>query len=378
TPLEIHIVESSKKDYLGEEDDGIEAILNPFRADPNFLEFLIMIAPRIQSMTMSVGHPPTQGTFCNSVLSTCFAHCVPGRLTHLSLRAARDIHVLPGSNVDTTLVGLPEETVEALWHPIKSLQLDKFYPNWSSKAYHGLVELDLAGGGSIPESGLIAILKSSPRLRVFKISLQIMHLTPRDAPIEPVPLVDLEQLSPTPGGERQVGYILRLIAPGTKPLGLTLVNPWLGSTRERPIKFTSRDETRKFFARSNVTRFYACNFDTYQQLANVLSMAPSIRVLALDGCRCRQVPEESDLPPDFTLDELYVIRSTEFGPVTWPSIERMVEKHRIRKLTLWWYDFRHNGLGQPGKAVVPDNLYTVCPVVNVVSDEIPNPIDDWK
>ncbi|KAL5638687.1 hypothetical protein ACGC1H_003144 [Rhizoctonia solani] len=374
--LDIHIGELLIKDDLH------ETMVAPSQADPDFLEFITAVAPRMRSLTISATHSSIQGTLYYPILSACFANCVPGRLVHLDFGFVGEIDRsrLPGGGIDTdtTLVGLPKETLEALWHPIKFMRLDQFYPAWTSKAYHGLVELNLAGSGSIPESGLVGILKSSPGLRVLKIQLRITRLTPKGARITPIPLVDLEQLSAISVGEAQLGYLLRLIAPGTKPLGLTLVNPWLGSTMERRVHFTSWPETRSFFARANVTRLCANSFNTYQQFEYILAMVPSVRVLILDGCNCRQVPEESTLPPDFALDELYVVSSTAYGAVTWPSIERIVEKHHIRKLILWRYDHRHNGLGGYGMAVVPNNLSTVCPEVIVVSDEAPNPIEDWK
>ncbi|CUA67884.1 Clustered mitochondria protein homolog [Rhizoctonia solani] len=369
TLLDIHISPTPEKK---------EVQLGSLGTDPDFLQFLARIAPRMRSLTMSANHPPAPGMLCHSVLSTCFANCVPGRLVSLDFDFDRG-HVHPlledETNTDTSL---PREKLESLWYHIKSLRVDHFHPAWTSKAYHGLLELELNGIGSIPESVLVAILKSSPGLRVLKLQCQVTDRTPDDTRITPVPLVDLEQLTATPFEELDLGYILRLIAPGAKPLGFTLTNPWLGSTTVRPRRFTSKVETRNFFFRAKVTRLYAKTFDNYKQIEYVLAMVPSVRVLVLDGCRCRQVREGSILPVDFTLDELYVLRSTDYGAVTWSSIEWMVERFRIRELTLWWYDHRYNGLGESGAPVVPNNLHTICPKVNVISDESPNPIKDWQ
>ncbi|KAG8699727.1 hypothetical protein FRC11_013520, partial [Ceratobasidium sp. 423] len=301
----------------------------------------------------------------------------------LSLDLTRDVHTYPKSNIDTTRVGLPKAKLEALWGPIRILQLKQFYPMWTSKAYHGLLELHLTGGGpeaSIPESRLVAILKSSPGLRLFKIDFEITRTTLGHSSIEPVPLIDLEQLSVKYHREPHCTRLWRLIAPGTKPLSLTILKHGFSKTRGHKAQFTPnfRAVTETFLSSSNVTRLYACCFDNYGQIADVLSMVPSVRVLVLDGCECNQIPKESALPPDHTLDELYVIRSTNVQAITWPSIERIVEKHHVHKLTLWWYDHRYNGLGGDEKVVIPDNLYTVCPVVNIYTEADPNPIEEWE
>ncbi|KAH7325193.1 hypothetical protein B0J17DRAFT_682611 [Rhizoctonia solani] len=333
TPLDVHIVDTSEGLHL---DEATRVLLPP---DSRFLDFLASIAPHTRSFTIRTNHAPTKRYFCDHVLSTFLTKCAPGGFKWLSVSVGRD-YDFPEGSVHRTLLGQIENRVEALCHPVTVFRSREFYPAWKSKLYHGLVELCLTGEGleaSIPESRLAAVLKSSPGLRILKIALQVTRITPSHTPIEPVALVDLEQLKPESFEEPQLGYLLRLIAPGLKPLSITIANPWEDEDESwRPgAQFTSRTELEKFFARSNIAQLYTNGFNGYNQVADALVMAPSVRVLVLDAFACNQVPDENVLPQGFTLDEL--------TSLTWSSVQRMVEKHCVRKLILWSYDFRYCG-----------------------------------
>ncbi|KAG8729175.1 hypothetical protein FRC11_009353 [Ceratobasidium sp. 423] len=265
----------------------------------------------------------------------------------------------------------PEDTVEVLWLPVTILRLRDFYPKWTSKLYHGLTELRLTGqNGSIPGSTLATILGSSPKLRVLQISIKITHTTPSDFPIIPVNLVDLEIFVPYAATEPEYAILLRLVQPGPKPLSLSIVTPW--SYQGNPI-LPWREEAKNFFARSNVTRLVAKGFRKYAQIADLLTIAPTVRVLALEEIRCTKLEDERVLPPPTPLDALYVTRSTRYGQFAWPCVERVVQRHRVRKLTLWWYEFCCSTL-----QTVPENLYSVCSSVTLLSDNDPDPVQEWK
>ncbi|KAG8727059.1 hypothetical protein FRC11_013992, partial [Ceratobasidium sp. 423] len=183
-----------------------------------------------------------------------------------------------------------------------------------------------------------------------------------DMPITPVPLDNLEILVLSGPREEHNLLILRLLDPGTKPLSLSFINPYLCN-----LKFTCKNELTRFAAHSNITRLSTHVFSDYAQLAEVLSLLPAVRVRSVDGMSCHMVDEETALPPAVTFEALYMIHSSEVRQFTWPSLERFVKKHHVQKLTLWKYDFRYSGLTERGKEAIPDKLYTICLVVKIVA-----------
>ncbi|KAG8723396.1 hypothetical protein FRC11_002453 [Ceratobasidium sp. 423] len=308
-------------------------------------------------------------TLYSRVISAFLENCIAGKLTQFSIKLATNSLTFRGSE---TLMEQPETTVEALWLPVTALRLRGFFPNWTSKVYQGLTELRLGGDRmAIFKSALVAILKSSPKLRVLQLGIGISDTTL--APVTPALLEDLEVLIPD---AIDTGYQLSpmgLIQPGPKPLTLLIRNL---SRHKVHIWFHGGDETKNFLARANVTRLILTGFVDYADLAGLLAIAPTIRALALERLsRTWVVKNESALPSPSTLDMLYVMRSINpssavFSTPTWPLIEQVIRRHCVPKLTIWCY---------PSDGVdVPDNLCTVCPQVTVIPDEDPDPIQEWK
>ncbi|EUC58514.1 F-box-like domain protein [Rhizoctonia solani AG-3 Rhs1AP] len=151
-----------------------------------------------------------------------------------------------------------EEDIETSFAPITVLHLRGIFPWWSSTAYHGLVDLRLLSTNAwshIQEVQLLAILKSSPGLRVLHFGLEIHDLTAATERVVPVILQDLQIVKIFPDIDIVTyttmcpGSLLRLLAPGTKPLQLSLEGFYIQDT-------TSLTELERFFARSRVARFY--------------------------------------------------------------------------------------------------------------------------
>ncbi|KDN35027.1 hypothetical protein RSAG8_11938, partial [Rhizoctonia solani AG-8 WAC10335] len=151
-----------------------------------------------------------------------------------------------------------EEDIESSFAPITELYLRGTFPLWSSTAYHGLVDLRLLSTGTwsyIREAELIAILKSSPGLRILHFGLEIRDPTPVIEQVAPVNLRDLQVVKIFPDLDLIArttlcpGSVLRLLAPGTKPLRLSFEGYYVQDT----ILLT---ELERLFARSRVARFY--------------------------------------------------------------------------------------------------------------------------
>lgn len=365
TLLDLHIIETVSNGGL----------FASREADPAIVEFLCTISLRLQSINLSVAFGPHPGYFFRSVLAACFAGCKSKTLTKIAIEVvsrhgrfdiSRGIHF-------HTLTGQSEETTEAIFLHITEVRLGYFFPSWNSQLYHGLTVLHLVSSRliAIPESQLVAILRSSPSLRVLKFGLEIENPYAGRDPVVPVSLENLEVVVVSSEHEWHLGALLRWIAPGTKPLSLSVVDPFIGGQ-----KFRSRSELSSFFARSNVTRIHAKSFDSYSHLVEVLRLAPTIRVLAVDFLSDCGLDEVS-LSYDVTIHELYVIRSPYYGAIYWHSIEGFIKKHNVQALTLWRHTFRYSSVGNDLEGSIPDNFYTICPCIRVIPNENPNPIEEW-
>ncbi|KAH7341934.1 hypothetical protein B0J17DRAFT_715090 [Rhizoctonia solani] len=158
-------------------------------------------------------------------------------------------------------------------------------------AYHGLVDLRLASAtrfwSSITEKEFIRILEASPGLQTLSFALEITNPSPDNTPVMPVVLSDLEELEVSTlqqcGPTLQLGSILRLIAPGSKPLRLRL--------QDIPQEGPQLKMVQGFFKRSNLERLYVAT--AYPPMKELLSYIPNLTALVYDQC---YDPENLDLP----------------------------------------------------------------------------------
>ncbi|KAG8727434.1 hypothetical protein FRC11_013177 [Ceratobasidium sp. 423] len=368
-PLSIHVIGSSGS-----------FIICPERH--SFTQFLAAIAPRTCGFTWDI---PVEvyGNLCLEAIPTFLKGCVPGTLTYFAVNMGPE--TLVGWQAGHLAMCL-DAREDALLLPITALKLHNFHYSWTSKLYRGLTEFRLTGSSghdsvdddprghrSISASALLAILESSPKLRVIQIGIHIwedMISLREDAPVTPVLLEDLEVLTLGPDSLGRV-TLMKLIQPGRKLLTFSIVNP----TQFRGhIEGSGGYIAEEFFARSNVTRLIVSGLYNYIDLWNLLNLIPTVRVLALESVRTCQMIKDEDLPPSpTTLDALYVTRSfnNNFSPhVIWPLIKQVIRRHRIPKLTLWRY--------ASDARIMSDNVYAVCPQVTVVPNTDPDPIQEWK
>jgi hypothetical protein len=119
-----------------------------------------------------------------------------------------------------------ETTFERMMSPITSIQLDGIYPHWSSRAYAGLVELDLNTsqpvGIGISEIVLANVLQASPGLRtfIFGLKLKFEPQSILNTP-DPVNLNHLDVLKLVGRHTDAHEAVLRMIYPGQLPLHLS-------------------------------------------------------------------------------------------------------------------------------------------------------------
>ncbi|KAH7332615.1 hypothetical protein B0J17DRAFT_771701 [Rhizoctonia solani] len=152
-------------------------------------------------------------------------------------------------------VNMTEDELARGYSTIDVLHGRGIFPSWSSTAYHGLVDLRLLSTycwSNIEEREIVSILKSSPGLRILHFGLEIRDLTLDTEHVTPVDLQGLQvvKLFSYNGDDMYPSGILRLLAPGTKPLRLSLE----GEFKPNDTWITELDG---FFLRSRVAKFYA-------------------------------------------------------------------------------------------------------------------------
>ncbi|CAE6406636.1 unnamed protein product [Rhizoctonia solani] len=175
---------------------------------------------------------------------------------------------------------LATDQIEAAFAPITVLYVRGIFPLWTSVAYSGLVDLRLTSTdewSKIQEISLIAILQSSPGLRILHFGLKIHNLSTNAEQMPPVYLQDLQVIKIFPNnGETTAlcpGSVLRLLAPGSKPLRLSF------GSEHIPDAITMIG-FEKFLLRAKVERFYART--TFPQMQTLLRHAPHLELVVFD------------------------------------------------------------------------------------------------
>ncbi|KAF8605392.1 hypothetical protein BDV93DRAFT_554762 [Ceratobasidium sp. AG-I] len=141
------------------------------------------------------------------------------------------------TSIDDTLLA----QIEDFLYSLQSVDLDGFHIPWESKIYHGLVRLSLEGTllgdrYQITQLQLATMLRSSPQLRELKL---VGVLVESEGRVAPIVLEELETLVV----HDSLGFVLPLIAPGSKPLTLSIAV----DEDEGPV---SLEATRSFSRRS--------------------------------------------------------------------------------------------------------------------------------
>ncbi|CAE6441649.1 unnamed protein product [Rhizoctonia solani] len=205
-----------------------------------------------------------------------------------------------------------ENEIENSFASLTMLHSRGMFPLWTSTAYHRLVDLRLLSTSKwshIREAELVAVLSSSPGLRILHFGLEIHDPVSTGEGVVPVFLKDLQvvrifvedcdeiHLSPD--------SILRLLAPGSKPLRLCISGYYAP-------KADSITEIEKFFARSRVSRFYAqYNF-------------PPLSLLLRQAAHIERV----------VLKDIEYYTRVDF-PATWLQVNTYTSSPRLRSLDIF-------------------------------------------
>ncbi|CAE6502021.1 unnamed protein product [Rhizoctonia solani] len=272
-PIELHIADDDPLEY----------------SDPSLRQFLSSNFNRIRSLDIVIAH--TWRRFHSLILNEFFTDHAsqPIALTKLATSFP-----MADDELDEFIDWLDDTNDR--FSRLKILHLHGLFPLWKSTAYHNLVDLRLTAPSDarwtcILESQLRDILEASPKLRIFYFALRIIERKEDDELVIPVHLDDLEVLSiSTDRGEEDIilkpGHVLRLLAPGSKPLRLSIWHIYWFSYDEDDDDVERDDftlnELVKFFQRSNITKL--CVKEECPPLDRLLCHASNLEDLALENC----------------------------------------------------------------------------------------------
>ncbi|CEL62966.1 hypothetical protein RSOLAG1IB_10613 [Rhizoctonia solani AG-1 IB] len=377
--LEVHIDASDHFDYI--------------TTTGEMTNFMTLNGPRTRSLELEVGmHKGTISLeFCHSILTSCFTRCAPGTLRQLSIIKRGEYNhyqaIEPANHMrvhQPILLAASEQYLEDLWLHIDVLRLRGLYPIWSSKIYHRLVELrlPLIQGGMMSESQLVSILKSSPQLRILEFGITVTSPGSTNASKNPVPLADLEVLITGTWGKPDLSSFLRLIAPGPKPLCVSIVNPKVGDfsrvdKEAPPPPSLFDDDIKKFFARSNITRVGLAAIDKYAEFMEVLDLVPRIHTLGLTDWFCEESDEvlKASATP-IAIDTLYLLNHCR---MEWVFLKHIIKTFHVKAIIIWGDHGVESGLMPIEREPFERELQKHCSIVEFRSSDEPNPFEghEW-
>ncbi|KAB5588250.1 F-box-like domain containing protein [Ceratobasidium theobromae] len=311
-------------------------------SDIDFTDLYSLVAPHMRSLDL-------KANICSHyilALQHFLANSSPGLLKELSIRdratpahsyiEPREVHF----DLNHWSLDMPQQALDEVLLPINVLRLNGIFFRPESQAYQGLVELVIRPQAKLPritESRLIQILESSPRLHTLCIGVLIEDIDLLDPPRSVVTLNELEVLNLIQMRNHKPECLLRLIAPGPKPLRLML------GVRDNLMNLLRHEWLQGFFARSNVTELLVRGKDTSLELYKLLEYLPSLRIVSLSSFVLKGTRTPSDTYEQCIqrsqLEALYLLQC-EIDPnhFLW-----MAEVNRTRPIVLkiWnclWYD----------------------------------------
>lgn len=183
------------------------------------------------------------------------------------------------------------------------------------------------------EAQFINILSSSPRLRILHLGLDLDNRRSYNASIMPVRLDDLERLELISRDFDQFAAFLRVIAPGTKPLQMSLS---LKRCFGEPTSIFL-NEAQEFFGRSNVTIFTMGVPEDCRRADMVMDVLPPLEHLYLKSL-ARNTPftlspapnNQGSLAQHSHFNNLHI----HSGSIDMDGLRQMIQNHMVQTLKL--------------------------------------------
>ncbi|KAL5637799.1 hypothetical protein ACGC1H_002162 [Rhizoctonia solani] len=276
--------------------------------DSRITRSITRLASRTSSFNMDGLGAATPNGY-RKVMSALFQDSTPGTLTNLTISSGHSNHFYRGTGflkakddpVDYgSIMDLPKEQLENILEHVSVLRLAGPYLRWTSRAYHGLVELRLVGWETINESDLVGILHSSPGLRIFQLGLRIDNLLSIDTQVTPVLLRDLEVLIVWQVGCTLLPSLLRWIAPGPKPLQFAFraqEETYMPNPKVLQLK---EDSLVSFFLRSRLSKVDG-RYASIISAIDLLGLSTGIQELAISHTSFDTFPPPEDATVGSTL-----------------------------------------------------------------------------
>ncbi|KDN35007.1 hypothetical protein RSAG8_11950, partial [Rhizoctonia solani AG-8 WAC10335] len=374
-PLEIHISASIGRDDVDED----------LHHKAKF--FFQATAPRMWALRVDLDLDEF-AMFDNSadvyhhIISDLISGSTPGMLTKLkTLDGTFDDFIIPENDSEAgvgdrgLMLSTNRSELDQIFSSITVLQLQGLYPQWQSPTYHGLVDLRITpayeGIKSLSEWELIAILKSSPELRILHFGYPISNRIEGNTSNSRVTLSRLEILQITsfqPGipshSFLKVHNILRLISPGSNPLHLSVRSHFVN--QDEDIGDHSIEEIGTFLARARVARLYTSTHFLPEEFFIISSY---LKVLILDRYNHILSPllpidhgNESPSPPP-AIEFCYMLYSS-------LDLERFystVRRCSVQNLVIFKCRFYSNREEVSQEQVVK-GLLRICPAVEFPSE----------
>ncbi|KAH7341350.1 hypothetical protein B0J17DRAFT_714539 [Rhizoctonia solani] len=286
---------------------------------------------------------------------------------------------MPDSGIPEHGVGFYQQMFtlasEAVLISINTMRLHAFYPFWTSKAYHGLVELRLTQRISnvfISEAHLQGILQASPRLRIFEFGLRIVNSVPEGS-VAPVRLDHLEVLNVHTMSYEFIPNFFQIVGPCSRPLHFSLSST---PNEDNPrLAFNSPSILRNFLSRTNITTVHANDFNK-DEIVDILGLCPNLQVLAWDGYNTPAEPESSELISHPGLQSLFMI----YCDVELNVFPRWINLPALKNMVFYRCTFYQDGEAEDrlDERSVRKELPGVNVNVTFVGGDAPNPIDGWE
>ncbi|KAJ1302194.1 hypothetical protein OPQ81_001020 [Rhizoctonia solani] len=275
----------------------------------------------------------------------------------------------PSSEPTVVPLCLPKDHLNNVLLGITTLQLRLIYFPWTSPVYHGLLELRLTGYQdciSITRLQLANMLGASPQLRILEFGLHIEKESPLNTPAVPIHLMHLEALDLTMCLRVDVEFLLQWLAPGSRPLQLSLpcCHPMsaigeLASSME------------PFLSRSNMATLHVMKYD-FACASALIDASPKLQTLVVERVqRGLPVNKYQARAGPRELKSLYLLDSF----VILEDLVKFLELWPTQTLVLWRTKFDSDSYpgGRVSSDAVLQELSRVCGDVQWVSESAPNP-----
>ncbi|GAB1522240.1 hypothetical protein RhiTH_005354 [Rhizoctonia solani] len=341
-PIDLHIFDPPGDDYS-----------LSFKQYDHVRELTTQVASRVISFDLDIKRIFDYDIHYD-ILEAFIRSCAPGQLAQITLSQNSE----GGHEIIDSDFGIPDvedesfflQRFEEILLHVSVLRLSRLFPSWSSRAYHGLVELRIVHGRfAVPESDFTNMLRCSPDLRILQLSLGISNSLPVYYRPNPIPLNNLEVLNLSKLNYHELSILLRWIAPGPKPL-----------------QFAAGSEIAPDFTEENL-----------------LTLLPDIQELVLQQISLdvdQDILEEAIRSiPERRLDKFHLAACGVDTAILGPMTNSLLS---IRSITFHGCNFYHNGAHIPGGSTAShiEELGRNYPSVKftIKASEEPGSVESWN